>query len=254
VGRCLLLALCATAGQAQDERLLASPSGQVVFRLFVAQPEPGGLPRLAYQLRYRGRLVLDTSYLGLEIRDQEPLLGENAGLTAWTSAASRDGRYRTMTAEYMQNGSLGRRINVEVRAYNTGVAFRYIVPPSTPLDELLIQDEVTEFAFSPRNPVISRMRENVPIPLPFATEAAPGRPGAPVWVEITEAARGRFQPMHLVRFGDGVLISRLARNAGDPTVVFEGKPPLTCPWRVVIVGPTHESLGGADFVNDLSLR
>lgn len=232
---------------------MLSPDGHIAFRLFVAQPEPGGLSRLACQLLYRGKPVLDTSYLGLDIRNQEPFLGENAGLTAWTSAASRDGRYRTMTAEYMQNGSLGRRINVEVRAYNSGVAFRYIVPPSTPLDELLIKDEVTEFAFSPRNRAIAKIQESAVVPLPFVVESVRGAPGgpAPVWVEIAEAARGNFPAMHLVRFGDGILISRLTPHPDDPTLAFEGKPPLTCPWRVVIVGPSRESLGKADFGNEL---
>jgi len=39
----------------------------------------------------------------------------------------------------MQNGSLGRRINVEVRAADDGIAFRYVIPRSTPLEELLIE-------------------------------------------------------------------------------------------------------------------
>ena len=42
----------------------------------------------------------------------------------------------------MQNGTLGRRITVEVRAYDDGVAFRYVVPWSNPLVDMRIDDEV----------------------------------------------------------------------------------------------------------------
>ena len=49
--------------------------------------------------------------------------------------------YGRLVAEYMQNGSLGRRINIEVRAADDGVAFRYVIPQTTPLVKMLIEDE-----------------------------------------------------------------------------------------------------------------
>jgi hypothetical protein len=52
------------------------------------------------------------------------------------------------SGEYFQNGSLGRRITLEVRPYDDGVAFRYVIPKSTPLNEILIVNEDTEFRFA----------------------------------------------------------------------------------------------------------
>ena len=103
--------------------------------------------------------------MGLDIQDQEPLLGENVGLTSSTSTTSA--KYNSLLAKYMQNGSLGRLIDVEVRAYNDGVAFRYVIPPSTPLIELLIADEATD--------------SGLPIP----------------GVTITESQSGSYPPMHV---------------------------------------------------------
>src|SRR5215467_11984509 len=106
--RLAALLLCVSgAAFAQDERRVTSPDGHVEFRLFLAQPEPGALSRLAYQVWWRGKRVVDTSFLGLNIYNQEPLLGENTGLIG--SRASEGPGYRALTAEYMQNGSLGRR-------------------------------------------------------------------------------------------------------------------------------------------------
>ncbi len=56
--------------------------------------------------------------MGLDIYNQEPLLGQNLGLihSSTASDAGAGEKYNSLTAEYMQNGSLGRRLNVEVRA------------------------------------------------------------------------------------------------------------------------------------------
>jgi hypothetical protein len=166
---------------AQDERRVISPNGQLEFRLFIASPGNSNLPRLAYEVFYRGKPLVTQSFLGLDIQDQEPLLGENVGLTSSTSATSA--KYNSLVAKYMQNGSLGRLINVEVRAFNDGVAFRYVIPPSTPLIELLIADEATEF-----------------------------RPTSPSQVTLTESNPETFPPLHL----DQTMI-RLARPYAGTT-------------------------------------
>lgn len=127
----------------QDERRVTSPNGQLDFRLFIATQGNSNLSRIAYEVSFQGKPLVNMSFMGLDIQDQEPLLGENVGLTSSTSTTS--GKYNSLVAKYMQNGSLGRLINVEVRAYNDGVAFRYVIPPSTPLIELLIAEEATEF-------------------------------------------------------------------------------------------------------------
>ena len=52
------------------------------MRVFVTTQESSNLSRIAYQVIYRGKPLLNTSYLGIDIQDQEPLLGENVGLTS----------------------------------------------------------------------------------------------------------------------------------------------------------------------------
>ena len=137
------MCICAAA---QDLRAVASPDGQIVFRAFVTPQGPGLIDRMAYQVLYNSKILFGTSFLGFEIRDQT-VLGEKVGLTA-SSETLDGGRYSSLTAEYLQNGSLGRRINLEIRVYDDGVAFRYVIPKSTPLAEILIENEDTEFRFA----------------------------------------------------------------------------------------------------------
>jgi hypothetical protein len=72
------------------------------------------------------------------------------------------------------------------------------------------------------------------------------------WVEITEVPVPHFPLMHLVPFEDNILLTRLARPAEKPEIVYTGTTPLTGPWRVVIVGPTRESIAHPAILDDLS--
>src|SRR5262249_46832378 len=175
----LILPLLFQTALAQDERRVVSPNGQIEFRLSIVQPPDRGLSRLSYQVFFRGKRLLDTSYLGLVIRDQEPVLGENVGLIA--SKLSNDAaRYHGLIAEYMQNGSIGRRLNLEVRVWDDGVAFRYVIPRTTPLQEILIDSEMTEFSFAQngngranateRDVRLSSISRDVRIALPFLVD------------------------------------------------------------------------------------
>jgi hypothetical protein len=233
----VLLLLLAASAAAQDERRVLSPNGQLEFRLALAQPESGSLFRLAYQMEYRGKPLIDTSFLGFNIRNQEPLLGENVGLTG--SRTGHEKGYNTLVAEYMQNGSLGRRINVEVRAADDGIAFRYVIPRSTPLEEILIEDELTEFDFG-----------GAMVPargtLPLAIEKA-----GTGWVEIAEAGSEGYPPADLTRVQGSILRTRLAARPDDPHLAYIGATPLTTPWRVVVVGGDREHLRQTEILRML---
>jgi len=235
----LVLFLLLAAGAAgQDERRVSSPDGHLEFRLALAQPESGSLFRLAYQMEYRGKPLIDTSFLGFNIRNQEPLLGENVGLTG--SRTGHEKGYNTLVAEYMQNGSLGRRINVEVRAADDGIAFRYVIPRSTPLEEILIEDELTEFDFG-----------GAMVPaggtLPRAIEKA-----GTGWVEIAEAgSEGGYPRAELTRVQGSILRTRLAARPDDPHLAYIGATPLITPWRVVVVGGDREHLRQAEILRML---
>jgi alpha-glucosidase len=251
----LLLLFTNTLAIAQDERRVTSPNGELEFRIAVAQPENGALFRLAYQVFFRGKCLIDTSFLGLNIRFQEPLLGENVGLTG-SRASSDAGPYHSLIVEYMQNGSLGRRINVEVRVADDGVAFRYVIPRSSPLEELLLEDETTEFAFAAdgvaypaegRGVELGRIDGKARLALPLvAQQAGVG------WVAIAEVGAGGYPRTYLARSEGTILITRLAARPSVPTVVFAAATPLTCSWRVLIVGPDRERLMHAEILKGLS--
>jgi alpha-glucosidase len=231
---------------AQDERRVSSPNGQVEFRIFVAQPNDGGLGQLAYQVYYRGKPALDLSWMGLDIYNQQPLLGEKPGLTHWSTDTTSPGPYHSMLLEYIQDGTVGRRINVEVRAYDDGVAFRYLIPRVTALFDIPVHDEGTGFSIVGTD-AVARTPVNTPFDLPFVT-ATPG----PGWVAISEIPIPGFPRMHLVHAGGTDLMSRLAPGKDDPAIAYQGVTPLTCPWRLIILGFDKEHLGQSITFRDMN--
>jgi len=231
-----LLLLIAVAAFGQDERRVASPDGQIEFRLFEASQPDSNLYRIAYQVSYRNKKLIDTSFLGFDIYEQEPLLGESAGLM--TADIGKGAGFNTLTSHYMQNGSLGRLLDIEVRVYNDGVAFRYRIPKSTPLLEIQIADEATEFDLV--HPA------DAPLALSFVTEQK-----GVGWVAIAEVPIAGYPRMNLKHEEDGILLARLTRHPGIPDIVFEGKPPLVCPWRVIVIGQDKSRLLESKVLTDL---
>jgi len=212
----LILSFLAITAHAQDVRSVQSPNGQLEFRLFVSQPEEGMLFHLGYQLLYRGKPLLDTSYIGLNIRNQEPVLGENVGLMA-SNIVNHTG-YRTLNAEYMQNGSIGRRMDLEVRIWDGAVAFRYLIPRTSALEEILIDRETTEFHLAHPPPT---MPANAPLPVTLTLPGI-GR------VSLSESGVPEY-PRSSLAAGPSILVTRLSNR-------FEGQTPMVCPWRIIALG------------------
>jgi hypothetical protein len=232
-----LLPLLVGAAYAQDERRVLSPDGQLEFRVFIFMPEGNGLNTLGYQVWLHGKPLLDTSAMGMNIHFQEPLLGENVGLSA--AKTVHEAGYNGLTADYLQNSTTGRRIQLEVRVWNDGVAFRYLIPKQFPILDLLIEDDASEFRFA-HDPAGGLPQKAT---LPFI-EQVPGTG----WVGIFESRIAGFPPMSLRRSDAHTMSAHLPDKPGDPGVAFDGIPPWTGPWRVIAVGSSRERLAESQAV------
>jgi alpha-glucosidase len=234
--------------RADDERRVVSPNGEVEFRIFSGQPAGALWGRIGYQIFVHGKPLLTTSWLGLDIQNAEPFLGENPGFMESKSASTP--LYNSLVAIYMQNGSLGRRLDIEARAYNDGVAFRYVVPKSTALEDFLLRDEATEFNFADPS-VLKHLPAQPDFDVPFLIE----QPGAG-WVAITavvpDSSPIHYPVTYLDRTATG-MITNLARSKNEPILAFDAKTPITWLWRVVLVGPNKTSLTESPTLKSLML-
>jgi hypothetical protein len=127
---------------------VSSPNGQITLLLFdagTAQSSGDGsagqaqaAAGLSYAVEFAGQRMMEQARLGLELAGQ-PALGPGMHLKA-TQPESADETYtipvgKSSTVRNHYNGvradfedGSGRKLSVEVRAFDDGVAFRYVVP------------------------------------------------------------------------------------------------------------------------------
>ncbi len=143
--------LLATAAQA-DTYTLNSPNARI--QVEVANAANG----LSYNVKLDGKSIITESSLGLVVNEQPigkeelQFLGkENASInTSWNLLAGRaktlPDHYNGITLKFA--GKDQRKLHLLVRAYDEGVAIRYVLPPQEGLKELTIQYELTRFSFA----------------------------------------------------------------------------------------------------------
>jgi alpha-glucosidase len=267
-----LLLMCLAAASAMfaetDTVSVASPDGQLVLRLFVVSPKDAILVRLAYSVTFHGKLLMDTSLLGITLHDVDVLLGETVGLvTAKEESVDTPGnRYHSLVAQYIQNGSLGRRTTIEARAYDDGIAFRYYIPRTSTVEDLQIEEELTDFHFAQDGAAytavvggygsgkgeysrmrLSEIKRTSLIGLPFLVE----QPGLG-WVAITEAQLDNFPGMYVFHPEGTTIRTTLAPRVDDQALAMRGTTPAQTPWRVLMVATEPRKLLESNIVENLN--
>jgi alpha-glucosidase len=143
--------------------------------------------------------------------------------------------------------------DLELRAYDDGVAFRYGIPKQEALRDFVLEEESTEFRLTgdptvlfttaanfatshenlyQRRP-LSEVPENTLIDLPLLAVWADGPSAA-----LTEASLRNFAGMYLQRSGDAdspVLRAVLSPHPSRPGALVVGQTPHWSPWRVVLL-------------------
>jgi alpha-glucosidase len=276
----LLLAVALPAlGTAQQPLEVRSPDGQLRFSLTV--PEKG---QLTYAVSFRDQAVIEPSALGLDLENQ-PLLGQNLHVVS-TDHGEQDETYEIPAGKSNpvrnhynwlkveleeQDGFLRRRLTVEARAYDDGVAFRYLLPEQSPPQPLRLRGEVTEFRIAKDataypmtvpNMQTSQEWENDIRPL---SSLLPGSlmglpllmdvPGAG-WIAITEAHIENYAGMYLTpksgRNNAGTLAVKLSPRVDDPEVAVIGVTPLASPWRVIMAASDPGRLIESNLIINLN--
>ena len=261
----LVLAAASAVFAETDTVSVASPDGQLVLRLFIVSPKDSILVRLAYSVTFHGKLLMDTSLLGIAIHDQEVFLGETVGLIS-AKQESVD-HYNSLIAQYIQNGSLGRRITIEARAYDDGVAFRYYIPRTSTVEDLQIEEELTDFHFAQDGPAYTPALSDYQSAKGEYTKAKAlsGIPrgsllGLPVlveqpgvgWVAITQAQLDNYPGMYVFHPEGNTMRTTLAPRADSQAMAMHGMTPAETPWRVLMVASEPRKLLDSDIVRNLN--
>jgi alpha-glucosidase len=279
---CSLLLSAGNAPAQVGKAAISSPDGAIraTFMLVPGVDGAGG-GQLGYEVAYRGKAIIERSKLGFELQNQPPVGGNLLVVAATNSRIDESyqipagksnpvrNQCNVLTFDLKEAKAPGRKLTVEARAYNDGLAFRYIVPDQSAVKELRIVNEKTEFTLAAdattyplvlrnfrsswednyRTVALSGILPESVIGLPLLTEI----PGV-AFVAITEANIDNYAGMYLMRSASNakVLEARLAPRVDEPGIAFSGQTPLTTPWRVLMISNEVGRLIESQIVNNLN--
>jgi alpha-glucosidase len=278
----LMFAVHASAQNGEATRLkVMSPNGQVVLILSDAAAGHAMKPSssdLRYSVDFHGKWLMDESALGLKLEGHSPLGPGMYQVRVRTGKA--DTTYpipvgKTSTVRDHYNSALvdladkvGRKLTVEIRAYDDGVAFRYIVPPQAGGEKIRIERELTEFNYSKdaiTYPLIVdgfqssyedeyQMRQVTGIhhdwlvALPLLAEVP-----AVGWVAVTEADIENYAGMYLRKADKPLgLQAELSPHMDSRSIAVEADAPVKSPWRVLMIGDEPGRLIESNIVLNLN--
>ena len=238
---------------------------------------------LRWSARRGGRTVIGTSALGLRLGDGT-VLGNDVRPTGHRHRTHRStwtpvyGRNATVTDHYqeqrwdLRDRASGIRFGVQIRAYKTGVALRYVL-----LDQgsATIADELTTFVFPDGATVYSARDENAYEPVAPGAVPVTGAAGTdngpltdlPLTATlqdgliacVCESSRVDYPRLMLgsvpgeTNALSAFLMEHTARGTGPVETTTTVTTPFTTPWRAVVIGTTHaELVDNAELVLNLA--
>jgi alpha-glucosidase len=273
LGSLALLIAAPAAGQTLEA---VSPDGT---NHIVVALDRQGTPN--YMVQRRGEMVLAPSPIALDL--DRDALGFAMAITG-SEATRADTRYRIvvgkaaegrdhynqLTIHLQERGGARRRMDLVLRAYDDGVAFRILVPAQPATAGAIVRYERTGFYFPQAwkcwgfnvghfgsshegefDPVdTTRLRDHQLFDLPFACETGKGA------FALAEADLIDFAGMYLTGRGDGGpgLQLKLSPSLDDSRIAVHTRigGPIVTPWRVVMLADQLGKLQESTLLTNLS--
>ncbi|MFK0111958.1 glycoside hydrolase family 97 N-terminal domain-containing protein [Streptomyces sp. NPDC091217] len=278
-GTALLTYGTATVAQAADSSVTAtSPNGKNTITMSLT----GGV--LSWSVKRGGETVLNDSVLGLTLSNGTSLGTGNVSVTnyqhwtkdsTWTPVFGRNATIRDHYQEMrwnLQDATSGTNFSVQLRAYDTGVALRYVLLDT---GSATISDELTTWAFPDNTTIYSARDEDVYSPI--APDAIPstGTSSTDIgnlsdlpllvtldsgtFATVCESSRVNYPRSMVSSVTDSTntlktyLMKKSARSAGTTQTTSTVTTPFSTPWRVLVLGDTPTDLvDNAELVLNLA--
>ncbi|MEO8474201.1 MAG: glycoside hydrolase family 97 protein [Chryseolinea sp.] len=264
---CLLISLCSNA---QKSNRVSSPDGSIVFTLEIKQGAP------TYRISYKKRdLIKDAS---LQLKFSEGDFSNNITIGKSISRKGEEnyelvvGKAKVIKEKFnelvipLQHQSNHIKVNLVVKMFNDGAAFRYEFISIPNHDSFELLDENTSFNMSgdpstlalelpsftsshegfyttaPLSDIKNDQLMDTPALFSFANNT---------FVGITEAALLDYAGMYLVK-QNGKLRSMMAFRPDRPTVKVIGSLPHKSPWRVFLISDRIGALIESNIITNLN--
>src|SRR5688572_21885999 len=267
---------------AQNNFRVTSPDGRIQFVLRANEDAP------VYSIAFKKRFLIENSSLNLDLEGMGRLrqafistppvyreVNESYKLIVGKASIVKN-HYRQAIISLQDKLNKNYKLNIEVRVFNDGVAFRYSFPKQsrTGGTSFTLLDEITQFRFT-AEPVIkalllpnfttsheglyttvplNEIREDTLIDMP-ALFQFPDK----TYMAITEAALLDYAGMYLSKHR-GILTSKLSplpnqppnSPLGDGGIKVKATLPHTSPWRVLLISDRLGALIESNIITSLN--
>ncbi|HEY5972564.1 MAG TPA: glycoside hydrolase family 97 protein [Pseudoxanthomonas sp.] len=276
IATCIVVLFAAPVFSQKLPVSLRSPDGRIA--MVVDRTEAGNL---AYSVERNGETVIAWSQLRLrlaegdvsavEVHDFSPRSINAVNKLVATKAAEAVDRYEQLTIVVTPRSGVVKSLRWIFRAYDDGVAFRYLVPADAGVTTLQVRNEETDFAFGGDyachgfnvgrfdsshegefDPVrASLIREHNTYDLPLVCRTQHNA------FAITEANLRDYGGLYLAGRGDGRpgVQSRLSRRLDDRSLIARvsiGADGAGSPWRVIMLGDKLGNLIESNLIGNLN--
>jgi alpha-glucosidase len=252
--------------------VLYSPDHRVAFYFKIDE----GIP--VYSIVFHKKTLIENSSLNLDLGKsgtfrQAFINGIAVGKEVNENYRLIVGKARTVNNHYKQviiplGDKINKdcKVNLEVRAYDDGIAFRYIFPRQNDRSSFILLEERTQFRFT-SDPVVkalllpnfttsheglyttaalSIIKEDTLIDMPVLFQF-PDK----TYMAITEAALLDYAGMYLIK-KQGVLQSQLSPLPGQQIGKVKLSLPHNSPWRVLLIGDRLGALIESNIITSLN--
>lgn len=265
-----MLIICFSAN-AQRSVQLTSPDGNIVYSFRLVNKKP------LYSVTYKKKIIIDYSSLSLQFDDglfgNEIKMGKPAFREAVEGYELITGKTRNVHSSFKEvvlplteESPTGMLINLVVRIFNDGLAFRYQMPSQNNKSVYTLLDENTTFHLA-GNPVIhglllpsytsshegfytttsfSDLKADTLMDMPALFEFPSG-----IYMAITEAALRNYAGMYLTKHDD-ILTCKLSPLPHQPAIKVKASLPHQSPWRVMMISDRIGALIESNILTSLN--
>src|SRR5688572_1810244 len=251
---------------------LASPDGRIVFALEIGN----GLPK--YTVLFNGKYLIESASLNLDLDGIGKLINttwarpwvfkevnENYKLIVGKASTVKN-HYKQVTIYLADETNKNLKINIEARAFNDGLAFRYVLPKQEGQTSFTLLEEQTQFRIPGDATVKALLLPNFTTSHEGLYTTAPFRDikedtlmdlpalfqfADKTYMAITEAALLNHAGMYLIK-KKGVLYSQLSPLPGQERIKVKASLPHNSPWRVFLISDRLGSLIESNIITSLN--
>ncbi|HVW16103.1 MAG TPA: glycoside hydrolase family 97 protein [Mucilaginibacter sp.] len=268
----LLLLLSASTAFASKSVTVTSPDKNIVFRL------ENGRKGLMYDVIYKGNILIQESRLSISFKESGEF-GRNVSFgkpsfkkmeETYDLVVGKASHVHSLSNEAIvpinENGDAKRQVNIEIRVFNDGAAFRYVIPGMSSWNYTEITDESDQFNFAGDPIALTLFRQNyttsheglydhLPVSKikPDSLMDLPALFQCPqnIYMAITEADLLDYAGMYLIKH-NGVLQSSLSPLPHQTEIKVKAKLPHNSPWRVMMISDRVGALIESNILTNLA--